>query len=411
MPANRRPDPHVAWPLKVLAVAAVGGALLAGYRSATGGDDDTSTGGTEGAEPAARSVVRTASTEIDASTDIDEGAGDGTFEAFPPSYRITYRVRFVDTETAEVVEVVAPFDSRTTSYRGTRAEGAPIEERELTFGVMASRSGGQDTVLEVPPTVSGPRPAAVLAEAEELGLVERRERRKVAGRTCQVWRTSGALDASTFVPPTDDDYFDLCVDGDGLVLEEWQVVDGSAIRQRVAVTVETGAVDLATIGRLPREATLEIDQGGGSLEAIPLDQRPVGPFLELGQLPSGFTRQGRYTVVPPQAALVDESQRGRAFSSTTDVLVRGVDVISVERGGVLDLSDPWTATDAFPDVDLGPAVGTGELLPGRTGGEVRALLGSGRFLRITGTVDLATLVEVARSLVPVEDGTGLGFGD
>jgi hypothetical protein len=81
-------------------------------------------------------------------------------------------------------------------------------------------------------------------------------------------------------------------------------------------------------------------------------------------------------------------------------------MITVERGARLDKADPWEADDRFPDVDLGPVVGTGEFLAGVTGGEVRALLGSGRFVRVYGTAPLADLVAVARSLHQTDTGTG-----
>jgi hypothetical protein len=396
-------EPHVAWPLKVLAVLAVGGALVAGYREVTGGDEAEPDAGEPAAERA--EVERTGSDRVG---DTDRG---WRFDAFPESYRITYRVRFVDAESTEVLEVVAPFDSRTTSYAGASTTGRPTQEREAAFGLLVTRSGDQTTTLQVPPALAGPRPAAALAGAEEAGLVERREVREVAGRRCQVWRTGGAQAATTFVAPTDDDHFDLCVDEDGLLLEEWQVDGGVAIRQRVAVDVEVGTVTAAEVARLPRESTLPVDLGGGSLVETAADAQPVGPFLEVGAAPAGFTHRGRFTVVPPQAGLLEGGERAKVLAATTDVYVRGADAVIVERGGVLDLSDPWTVNDAFPDVDLGPAVGTGELVPGRTGGEVRALLGSGRYLRVSGSIDLDELVAIARDLVPVDNGSGIGFGD
>lgn len=401
-PTSSSRDPHIAWPLKLLAALAVGGALFAGYRESTGGDKEAAApaGGSAGLE-------RTASEEVG---ETDRG---WRFEAFPERYRITYRVRFVDSESTEVLEVAAPFDSRTVSYAGRSTAGAPTQERETSFGVLATRTGDQVTVLQVPPALAGPRPAAAIEAAEEAGLVERREVREVAGRRCQVWRTGGALAATTFVAPTADDHFDLCIDDEGLLLEEWQVDGGRAIRQRVAVDVATraGAVEAADVARIPRQSTLPVDLGGGSVVETAPDDRPVGPFLDVGAVPDGFAHRGRFTVVPPQAGLLEGGERAKVLAATTDVYVRGVDAIIVERGGVLDLSDPWAVDEAFPDVDLGPAVGTGELVPGRSGGEVRALLGSGRYLRISGSVDLDVLIAIARALVPVENGSGIGFGD
>lgn len=390
--------------MKLLAVGAVGAALFAGYQQATGGDG-VETDTTDVQPERAASITRTAS----------ERAGDTdrrwSFGAFPERYRITYRVSITGAETTEVLEVVAPFDSRTTSYRGASTSGTPLDEREQSFGVLATRANDQTTVLQAPPALAGPRPASAILTAEDAGLVERREVREVAGRRCQVWRTGGQLAATTFIPPADDDYIDLCIDADGLLLEEWQVHEGTAIRQRVAVDVDRGGVDPTTLSQLPRKATLSIDQGGGSIVETAPTARPLGPFLQVPAPPEGFTLRGRYTVVPPQVGLVDPEMRGKRLAATTDVYVRGVDAIIIEGGGVLDLSDPWSVEEAFPDVDLGGAIGTGELVPGRSGGEVRALLGSGRYLRVSGSVDLDTLVDVARSLVLVDDGAGIRLSD
>lgn len=400
---DRSSQPRIAWPVKVLAVAAVGGMLFAGYREATGGGD-----GGDRAEPGkkrAAAVAREGSERT--------GAADPrwAFGPFPERYRITYRVVVTGAETTEDVSVIAPFDSRTVSYRGRDAKGAPLDERELTFGLLATRANGQTSALQVPPALAGPRPAAAIPGAEEAGLVTRREVREVAGRRCQVWRTGGALAATTFVAPGGDDYIDLCIDADGLLLEEWQVNGGVGIRHRVAVAVRTGGVEPEDLAQLPRDVTLTVNQGGGSIVETEPTARPVGPFLDTAGPPSGFTLRGRFTVVPPQAALLEGAERGKTVAAVTDVYVRGTDAIIIERGGVLDLSDPWAADDAFPDVDLGPGIGTGELVPGRGGSEVRALLGSGRYLRVSGSVDLDALVEVARSLVAVDDGAGIGFSD
>ncbi len=396
MPSSRRRDPQIAWPLKALALLAVGGAVFAGV-DAVGGDDEPAT------EPTA--LRRTGSLEV--------GPADPTwaFGEFPASHEIRYRVTVSSSVTTELLRAVSPFASRTEAL-GSEGTTKRLSEREFGFGVLATRSATQPTtVLEVPPFLGGQRPASAMLEAEELDLVERREVRQIAGRRCQVWRFGDGLAATTFVAPNEQDYIDVCIDAVGLVLEEWQVSGGTPVRQRVAVRVQEGGVTESDVQQLPREVTLPIDKGGGRNVASEPTAQPAGPFLEIPVPPAGFTHRGRYTVVPPNPGLTDVDKRGKVTASTTDVYESGPDAVFVERGGVLDLSDPWSPDDRLPDVDLGPAIGTGELLPGTFGGEVRALLGSGRYLRIYGSVSLDDLVAIARSLTMVENGSGIGFSD
>lgn len=401
MPPKRRREPHIAWPLKALAALGVGGAIFAGVNEVRGGD---------GAAPGGPDPQ--VGTTIDRTNSQRVGPGDPAwkFRVFPGSYEIVYRVAITGSESTERLRVSAPFDSRAESFPGTGVTGAPASEREFSFGVLATKSTAKSlTVVEVPPALAGPRPAVAVMDAEEEGLVERREVRRVAGRVCQVWRTSDEQAATVFLPPEPGQYIDVCVDRQGLVLEEWQVDQGRPVRQRVATSVRAGSIDRSELAQLPRETTLGVAQGGGSVKEIPVTEQAAGPFLELGPIPPGFVHRGRYTVVPPQRGLVEEGERGRTTAATSDVLVRGDDAIVIERGGVLDLSDPWTVDDRLPDVDLGPVIGSGELLAGTSGAEVRALLGEGRYLRIYGSADLQTLTALARSLIAIDNGSGIGF--
>lgn len=391
--ARARRTPHIAWPLKFLAIGAVAAAVFAGTRQLRGADDESAELGRDG------------SVEVDGAPNIAPGT-----QPFPGSYAITSRVSTDGSTSTEVHRVVAPFDARTETFASRDATGALLAEREVGFGFLATRSRGAAlSTLEVPPVAAGPRLAEALRSSERLGLVERREVRMVARRRCQVWRTSGEFAATTFVPPGDDEYLDLCVDSEGLLLEEWLVADDRPVRQKVAIAVDFDDIDLRAVRKLSRDITLPISQGGGSVTRIGDAERPVGPFLEVTAPPEGFQLHGRYTVVPPHPGLRKGGDRGKVRAATVDVYVRGTDVIGVERGGVLDLSDPWSVDSRFPDVDLGPSIGTGELVPGRLGSELRALLGSGRFLRIFGTVELDQLVELARALTPIDGGSGIGF--
>src|SRR5207249_3361844 len=106
-------------------------------------------------------------------------------------------------------------------------------------------------------------------------------------------------------------------------------------------TVTVGpAVDsslFATEGNIP-----PLSQGGGSFRPVDPASRPPGTFWELpGSLPDGYTRQGRYAVVPPQPEnFSNPGLRSNRLAGVSDVLVRGPDVIVVDRGGTLGGVDP-----------------------------------------------------------------------
>lgn len=400
MPAPPRRQPRIAWGVWVLALVAVGGGVVTAYNELTA--DDASSGGTTATtvERGLPEVKRRHSEQVAKKGEQQAIVPAGSF---PSGYRMTYLVEVAGaTTTTEVVTASPPFASRTEIYRGAGTVGELIDERESGFAVLATRSPGQDAVvLRPPPGSAGARPGAALLDAERLGLVERRELREVAGRRCQVWRTGDAEGATPFVAPEGTGFIDLCVDADGLLLEEWHEDDGRGVLQRVATDVDVGPVEAASLEQLAREQTVPAAKGGGSVRRVDPASRPVGDFLEVPAPLAGFELRGRYSVVPPQPELADPLLRSRATASVIDVFVRGADLLVVEVGGVLNQSAPWEPDPRYPDVDLGELLGRGEVLIGTSAAEVRALLPKGRFVRVYGTVDVATLTGVARSLVAV----------
>ena len=384
-----KPPPRIAWPLIVAAVAAVVLAGAAAVREVVSSDEDT-----EG--PAL--VERRGSARVAERDPIEHGTA-------PSTWRIRYLIATSGSEHTETVTVRAPFESHTD----VRSNGTFSESRESALGVAATKPArGGVVVLAPPPEAAGYRPGPILAAALEHGLVERRERRRVAKRECQVYRTASTFGGTTFADAASDhDYVDVCVDSDGLLLEQLETFEGRILRQRVALEVSTDVeVEDSDLSTLPREQTIPANEGGGSIRRVDPASRPVGPFLDVVTPPAGFERLGRYEVIPPQPEIAKPETRGHVVAAMSDVFVRGSDVIVVERGARLDTGPPWDEDERFPDIDLGPTIGTGEFLAGVTGGEVRALLGSGRFVRVYGTVPLDVLIGVARSLVATDGGTG-----
>lgn len=415
MPSSR-PQPRIAWPVVVLAALAVAGGLAAAVSNLRADD-----GG--GADPGPTEQPTEAIDRV-RSQPIPEGEVDAAAFTIgtPPAagWRIDYLVTAVAAERhLERTIVVPPFDARTVVYEGPDEGTAVVTERELGLGVLATANrGSEPAVLAPEPTPAGPRPGSVLADGVRLGLVEARELRRVAGRVCRVYRTSGTRDGSVFRRPADtDDVLDLCIDADGLLLEEWQRFGGQGIRQRVAIAVEApaDALSVEEVRKLARTRVVAPRDGGGSLRQVDPSSRPQGQFFEVPGVPDGFTFAGRYGAVPPQPGFADPEQRGSVFATTVDVFVSGADLIVVEVGGTLDLSAPWEPDPDNPTVDVSgplPQLGSAEVILGLAGGELRALVGdSGRFVKVRGTVPVAVLERVLRSLRPVSDGTGLVFLD
>ncbi len=320
--------------------------------------------------------------------------------AGPAVYEISYDLRQPAAPTlAETVAVAQPFLSRRTSRN---------ERSETSFARLASTPAqGTTTVVSPPPAAVDPRPALVVERAVAEGVLQRREQRVVLGRRCQVFRSQSSVAASTISAPLPGTYTDTCISADGLLLDEWQVMDGRPVRQRVATAVRTdGITPLAPVSAEP---TLNAEQGGGSVLEVDAASRPVGRFYEVDEPPAGFTRRGRYSVIPPQAGLTDATQRRKAVASTADVYERGTDVLVVDRGGTLDLARAFQPRPEGRPVDIGPLFPEAELLLSWSGPEVRWADDDGKFVRVYGTVPVDELLAVARSLRAVDDGTGLVF--
>lgn len=320
-----------------------------------------------------------------------------TIAAGPGSYRVVYDVREPGRPTLrETIAVRRPYASR----RVTATETQQTDFARLVI----EPNDGRRTVLSPPPAAVDPRPALVAQAAVDHGLLERRERRRVLQRECQVYRSHSSVTSSTITAPLPREYTDICVAEDGLVLEEWQVFDGRALRQRIALEIQTGVAPILPITEAP---TVDAARGGGSVREADATSEPVGRFFVLDSPPEGFTRRGRYAVVPPQAGLDDPEQRKHAVASTADVYERGGDVLVVDRGAALSADKAFEPRPEGRPVDLGPTLGEGELLLSWTGPEVRVALAEGKFVRVYGTVSVDTVVAVARALRETRGGTGL----
>jgi hypothetical protein len=346
-----------------------------------------------------------------AGSEVVEGAPDVAIGPGPATYRIVYRVEDAGPEVGyrtDVVSVRRPWESRLESRRGRPPGDEELSTQVATFAqrYTTNPSADQPVVLELGPLLpaSDVRLAAVLGPAVEAGKVERREVRRVAGRTCQVYRASDYLTASSLRPPTPELYADTCVDASGLVLEEVLVDDGRAIARRIAESVEE---DVALDDGLFPTGTPNVQarNGGGSVRRLADGTTPPGPFFVADAVPEGFSALGRYSVVPPQAENFgdDLSREGFRRAGTADVYVRGLDVLVLEQGATLQGAPPFEVDPENPTVDLGP-FGTGEIRFSAAGNVVRAARDGGRYVQATGTLPPSELAAVLRSLREVPGG-------
>lgn len=347
-------------------------------------------------------------------------------DAPPAAYRIVYQVDDwaggTRVSSTDVITVERP-------YRGRVEVQTPADDvRSLTvsgFGRISFKGPDAQPLL----VNTGPALAAfdlridpILGDAEQRGLVSRREQRTVLGEPCQVIRTrdpiaAGALGSGEAV---ESDYTDSCIGSHGLVLEEVWVTDGKLLRRRLATDLELdpeiGADAFAAFGR-----HLEPKEGGGSLRPVDPGTFPAGAvFWQDLAVPEGFEFRGRYAVVPPQRSEVtdDEALDQNPFAASAndrigavaDVWERGVDVLVLEQGGTADRSKVFELEPGDPTTEV-PGLGVGQqILDGRFA-EIRFPLSGGRYLRLLGTVNLEQLENAAAALRQAPEGTGLVYLD
>lgn len=336
----------------------------------------------------------------------------------PAAYRIVYRLEQggddVPSVLTDVLSVQRPFRSRLETKRGAPPGGSVLSEQVSRLGHLETRGRERATATFASPAgiaASDIRVAAILPDLVERGLAERREQREVAGRRCQVYRTLGPLSAKSVAPPTEEEFADNCIDGQGLVLEELFVLDGTPISRRVAVEVDLSPT-FADGAFRTEKVTIPVDKGGGSFKEVEPDSRPEGdePFWELPSPPAGFTHLGRFSVVPPQAENFSDPLRTKFILATvSDVYDDGEGgAIVIDQGATLQGGAAFgPSPEGTPVVD-GGAVGQAEVHLSAEGAELRVHTGSGQFVRVLGTVPVDDLLRVLRSLVP-QTGTGLVY--
>lgn len=332
-------------------------------------------------------------------------------------YRVVYRLDDLSdpavTPTTDQVWVRQPFESRLETSGGD-GDGEEVLQSVQISAIDRLRLGtlGEPLIIARVPgiAVSDLRVSPMLDAAVEAGLIERREQRVVAGRRCQVVRSGTLLGAGPLVPISDREHADSCIDAEGLMLEETLSFDGEATLHRLAIEVDTSptlTADMFDIGKI----VVPADKGAGSSLPVDPDVGALGPFwvLAADDVPDGFGRVGRFSIIPPQPDRFATPQNPAIVAGTADVFVRGADMIVLYQGGTAGGVVAFPPTPHAAPVD-GGALGDGEAVLSALGNEVHFLQPHGKFVHVIGTLPVDDLVALARDLL-VSEGTGLVYLD
>jgi hypothetical protein len=390
---SRRPQPWLVPTLALLVVLPIGLGVWTAVSSRSGGGDDGDI------DPPTLSRA--------GSTVVHAASAPFAFGDEPTAYAITYRLEQYRPDRVQVtedrVEVRRPFDARVVS----RVDGRVTATRASRLGALVVVSNGRPLAITVPPApaTSDVRVITALADAERLGFVDRRERRRVHGRECQVFRAGSTVAAGVLTPVgrgSNGEHADVCVGRDGLVLEEVWVKGGRAIQRRVATEVAAGVAIADDRFHLDGEAPIGVEQGDGTLQRIDAASGLAGTTYRLPAAPSRYEYQGRYLVQPPKLGNGGE-QAGQV--SQVDVWTNGPDVLTLSQTvATSGAAIPQPGPASVP-VGLGP-LGPGDGVVDLRANEVRVQTpGDGPYLRLAGQLPIDALVGLARSLQP-EHGTG-----
>jgi hypothetical protein len=321
----------------------------------------------------------------------------------PTTYRATFRVEtraqgnsVVNTER---VWFRRPFQSRIETWGGEPPGKSRLNFRQSVFGVLTSVSPNADplNVAVSPSVASGDlRIEIALRDAIRRRVVVARERRRVYGRECQVYRAGGPVAAGDIVSYSkdkDDEYADFCVERHGIVVEEWWVSGGKLLRRRAATDLRVG-------GRID-SSLFKIDvPEGDPLQRGSVVRVTTAPeeakLWTLPQAPSGYRSLGRFIVSRPSSAQSPLGAQDLPLVSTSDVFVRGPDLIVVDQNAGLARAAEAENRTTYPVTVKGFKSAT-LVLDGRAN-EVRIATPDNSYVRIIGTVPPETLIRIAGQL-------------
>ncbi|HET6909093.1 MAG TPA: hypothetical protein VFH54_07130 [Mycobacteriales bacterium] len=316
----------------------------------------------------------------------------------PLAYQVTYRVTATSTgspvTTYEVLTVHRPFSSSDITYAADPTAGSPGPPRSATWFDTESlyTLDGTGVVRHVSDRQPGLAGSDQSLGIELDGLAQRKLAKKtgrtmtVANRSCEVIRFAEPP-VGPIKPLSGSDHDDLCIDNSGLILSESYTLKGHIVYARSAIRVLVGDVTdpLSPVNAQPLP-------GAGQQGTVSPGVDTSAP-IATPPTPAGFqpTKPVIFTLPAPNG-------QGLAARSTVWAFSKGPDVITVEAGLEGGGHYPWdgqqTPTQPVHLADLGSA----KTILTSEGPQVQVALGSGIWLRVTGTMRPAALLSYVQQL-------------
>lgn len=277
---------------------------------------------------------------------------------------------------SERVRVSRPFGSeltfsddtgQTSTYTDVLGKREVVDQGTTTVSAQPATAALYDWRLD-----------ATLDDLVASGKFTLKERREVAGRECQVYRTGSPLEANTVTDATATDYADMCIDASGLLLEEVVYLSGNPYQHVKAMTVSEEPVDDIAVEGEPADTTT-------SFTDIGADAEPVEGYWTLSTVPDGYELVGRYAYTVP-GQVPDES--------TTDTTV------------AVDTTAAPTATSAAPtESSVADSIATDSTAPDTTS-SAQGFAGSNVLAAATSTTTpTSTSTAAPTTTVPAESTT------
>lgn len=323
----------------------------------------------------------------------------------PAAYRVVSLVEAGNpvgtTVRTEILEVRRPWQSRLTTRDGAPPGGEVTDVLQGDFGALDLRpTDGEESVLVLQPDLapSDLRLDVDLAALVRAGGVEVRERRRVAGEPCQVYRSTAPPQGQTIGKLSSDseDVVDSCVDRHGIIREQLVWFGDKLLLRRRAVEVDLdpriGAHELD----VEAKSTTPTELGGGALAVVRPEDVPATAY-HLDKPPPGFTLQARYAVAPTMPPTSTGMPSGNRRSSFVDAWTDGVDVLLLDQGGLTFAGDALGPNALASKVDLGP-LGQGRSVPGARFSQVSISSKDGTYVRLLGTLPVERLVALMKTL-------------
>jgi hypothetical protein len=189
----------------------------------------------------------------------------------------------------EKLRVSRPFGSditftqadETSTYTSVLGKASVTDASGTTVSVRPAGAGTYDWRLD-----------ATLEDLVASGKLTLQERREVAGRECQVYRTGSPLESGSVTDATETDYAEMCIDASGLLLEEVVYASGLPSQHVIATAVSEDPVEDIAVDGEPTDTTT-------SFTDIASDAAPVDGYWSLSTVPEGYELVGRYAYTVP----------------------------------------------------------------------------------------------------------------